>query len=294
MLRCACLVLLLGACGSVEDKTSDAAVAVDADIDADLTDAPPDLKPWGTPVKLTELDDATNGTGDASMTSDLLTVVFRSARPDGMGGGDLYISHRATATAAWPEPELITELNSTDDDAHPWIAPDGLRIYFSSTRPGGLGSYDIYTSVRATLTSPWGTPALVTDLNAGGSDLELALASGGLVGVLTSDRGGTRAPYLVSRATPTGAFSTVSAIATGTGCLDSTIANGGLSLYCAHDGALWMATRPDLTSAFGTPAKVLMGTSLADGWVSDDQHTALVTLDDENAVAAIYLVTREP
>jgi hypothetical protein len=287
---------LLGACGSVEDKSPDAAVAVDADIeiDADTIDAPPGLRPWGTPVKLTELADATNGTGDASMTPDLLTIVFRSARPSGMGGGDLYTSHRATASAAWPTPALIAELNSTDDDAHPWIAPDGLRIYFSSTRPGGLGSYDIYTSVRATATSAWGAPALVTDLNAGGTDLELALASGGLVGVLTSDRGGTRAPYLVSRATATGAFSSVSAIASGAGCLDSTIANGGLSLYCSHDGALWMATRPDLTSTFGTPTEVLIGANLGDGWVSDDQNTALVTIDDENAVAAIYMVTREP
>jgi hypothetical protein len=144
------------------------------------------------------------------------------------------------------------------------------------------------------MTSAWGTPVLMSDLSGVSSDLELAVAPSGLLGVLTSSRGGTRAPYLVSRTTTAAAFTTIDAITTGTACDDSVLANGGLSFYCTHDNALWMATRPDLSSTFGTPVSVLTGTSLSDPWVSEDQNTALVTLVDSTAVAQIYIVKREP
>ncbi|HEY4179224.1 MAG TPA: hypothetical protein VGM90_20415 [Kofleriaceae bacterium] len=294
-----CLFLALAACGSVADKSnSDASIDAgnqdgQSGSDADI-DAPGGLRPWGTPIKLGVVNDPANGTGDASITPDLLTLMFRSVRPGGVGAGDIYTSHRSSATAAWPAPTLVTELDSTMDEAHPWIAPDGLRIYFSSKRTGGPGDFDLYTSVRANTTSAWGTPVLMSDLSGVSSDLEIALASGGLIGVLTSSRGGTRAPYLVSRTTTAGAFTSIQAIATGTGCDDSALANGGLSLYCSHDDALWMATRPDLSSDFGTPVSVLTGTSLSDPWISDDQNTALITLVDDTTVGGIYMVTREP
>lgn len=49
-------------------------------------------------------------------------------------------------------------INSPYGDYDPSITPDGLSLYFSSTRPGGLGREDIWVSTRATVSDPWGPP----------------------------------------------------------------------------------------------------------------------------------------
>jgi Tol biopolymer transport system component len=40
----------------------------------------------------------------------------------------------------------------------PWIAQDGLELYFSSDRPGGYGVVDIWVATRATPNDEWGEP----------------------------------------------------------------------------------------------------------------------------------------
>ena len=59
----------------------------------------------------------------------------------------------------WSPPvNLGPVVNSATRDALPAISPNGLSLYFSSNRPGGLGNQDIYVTRRASLDSPWGTP----------------------------------------------------------------------------------------------------------------------------------------
>src|SRR5262249_47456754 len=49
--------------------------------------------------------------------------------------------------------------NSTADDAFVAISPDGLSLYFASSRPNGLGGpFDLYVSQRANVLDPWGAP----------------------------------------------------------------------------------------------------------------------------------------
>ena len=40
--------------------------------------------------------------------------------------------------------DIGTPVNSIYNDAYPFLATDGLTLYFSSDRPGGFGGYDIY------------------------------------------------------------------------------------------------------------------------------------------------------
>lgn len=47
-------------------------------------------------------------------------------------------------------------VNSSVSDQAPIISPDGLSLYFSSQRPGGIGGVDIYVSQRASVLDPWG------------------------------------------------------------------------------------------------------------------------------------------
>src|SRR6266550_3446281 len=59
----------------------------------------------------------------------------------------------------WSAPvNLGPVINSAASDQGPAISPDGLSLYITSNRPGGVGGFDMYVSHRATLASPWGSP----------------------------------------------------------------------------------------------------------------------------------------
>lgn len=59
----------------------------------------------------------------------------------------------------WSPPvNLGAVVNSAAGDFFPAISKDGLSLYFTSSRPGGFGGWDIYVSQRDTLASTWGSP----------------------------------------------------------------------------------------------------------------------------------------
>ena len=56
----------------------------------------------------------------------------------------IYTAHRTTGS--WTEAEEIPINDDKSDACHPSISADGLRLYFSSNRPGGYGGMDLYMS----------------------------------------------------------------------------------------------------------------------------------------------------
>jgi hypothetical protein len=59
----------------------------------------------------------------------------------------------------WSTPvSLGPVVNSTFTEQNAQLTKDGLAIYFSSDRPGGLGGLDIWVTRRASLDSPWEPP----------------------------------------------------------------------------------------------------------------------------------------
>jgi hypothetical protein len=46
-------------------------------------------------------------------------------------------------------------VNSASDDSHPAISKDGLSLYFSSNRPGGLGDFDLWVVKRDSMDDCW-------------------------------------------------------------------------------------------------------------------------------------------
>jgi Tol biopolymer transport system component len=61
--------------------------------------------------------------------------------------------------SSWSTPvNLGATINSPYQDFGPAISKDGLSLYFSSDRPGGFGSTDIWVSQRATKDDAWGPP----------------------------------------------------------------------------------------------------------------------------------------
>jgi OOP family OmpA-OmpF porin len=73
--------------------------------------------------------------------------------PSGKNIHDLYVSF-LEKEGVWSEPRLLgPDVNTEYTEMAPFIAADGVTLYFSSNRPGGYGNNDIYMTKR--LDSTW-------------------------------------------------------------------------------------------------------------------------------------------
>jgi hypothetical protein len=71
----------------------------------------------------------------------------------------------------WSAPvNLGPNINSAFNETQCTITHQGLSLYFSSNRPGGFGSADIYVSRRSGLDAPWGPPQNVVSMNSPGGE----------------------------------------------------------------------------------------------------------------------------
>ena len=90
------------------------------------------------------------------ISSDGLELYFGSRRGGGRGQDDLYVATRPTTSDPWSDPvNLGSAVNSGAVDACPSISPDGLTLFFNSTRSGGFGNYDLYVTTRPSTEEPW-------------------------------------------------------------------------------------------------------------------------------------------
>ncbi len=85
--------------------------------------------------------------GAQAVSPDGSFFVFTACnRPDGFGSCDLYYSE--SVGGKWKKPKNMGEkVNSSSWDSQPSIASDGKTLFFTSSRPGGKGSMDIYKTV---------------------------------------------------------------------------------------------------------------------------------------------------
>ncbi|HET9386830.1 MAG TPA: hypothetical protein VFO67_16985 [Gemmatimonadales bacterium] len=85
-----------------------------------------------------------------SIRHDGLEMFFNSNRPGSIANSqDLWVATRETVFDAWSEPiNLGSPLNSELVDVQAYISSDRETLFFASTRPGALGSADIYMSTR--------------------------------------------------------------------------------------------------------------------------------------------------
>ncbi|HEY3027865.1 MAG TPA: hypothetical protein VGJ55_17080 [Pyrinomonadaceae bacterium] len=68
-------------------------------------------------------------------------------------------SAHAQRYSDWSAPvNLGPAINSAFSDQGPAISKNGLSLYFTSNRPGGLGGFDMYVSQRASIDDAWGSP----------------------------------------------------------------------------------------------------------------------------------------
>jgi OOP family OmpA-OmpF porin len=84
---------------------------------------------------------------DYGFGPDQKTLLMAVQRDSSLGGRDLYVSFFTSgiwSTPLWLGPTI----NSPYSEMTPYLASDNKTLYFSSDRPGGIGSADVYRSTR--------------------------------------------------------------------------------------------------------------------------------------------------
>ncbi len=83
-----------------------------------------------------------------SLSADGKTFLMSFSESKKSTEDDIYVSF-LEKNGTWTEPmNLGNDINTNATECIPFLAPDGYTLYFSSDRPGGQGSNDIYVSKR--------------------------------------------------------------------------------------------------------------------------------------------------
>jgi len=153
---------------------------------------------WGPPVNLgPAINSVGSNTGSPTFTPDGHRMFLHSNRLGGCGLADLYVArrHDKRDDFGWePAANLGCVVNGPYNDNGPTYFEDeatGITtLYFTSTRPGGPGDYDIYASTAVGDEGEFGPAVLVPELSGPGRDTRTALRRDGLEIFLSSDVSG--------------------------------------------------------------------------------------------------------
>ncbi len=127
-----------------------------------------------------------------SVSADSLSLYFSSNRPGGYGNLDIWATTRATTSDPWEEPmNMGPTINTPSNGEHPSISLDGLTLFFSSNRPGGYGSRDLWVTTRSATSEPWSEPVnLGPTVNRSSDDVGPSISADGLELFFQSNRSG--------------------------------------------------------------------------------------------------------
>ncbi len=125
-------------------------------------------EPWRRGSDINEL----NAIGNAAcptLTQDELTIVFTVRdHPFGIGGYDIWTATRSNRYLPFGNKTNLTEINSSELDAHPSISPDGLTLYFDSERNGAS---QLFEATRESLDVSFGAPEHLSSFDSPESSL---------------------------------------------------------------------------------------------------------------------------
>ncbi len=103
--------------------------------------------PWSKAVHLGSTINSSAADLCTDVSPDGLALFYVSARSGGYGGnlGDLWLIRRPTISGPWGQPvNLGPIVNGSSNENGPCLSADGSVLYFSSDRPGGKGSQDMW------------------------------------------------------------------------------------------------------------------------------------------------------
>ena len=135
---------------------------------------------------------------------------------------------------AWSAPINVgPPLNTAYNDMYAILTADGLTVYFTSDRPGGLGGDDLWVSRRENTAASWGDPENLVVLNSPSNDSLSVFSTSGNIMYFHSTRPGCGAGDLwTSRAKPGGDTWTAPV---NMGCVVNTVSTEIAPAFYAND-----------------------------------------------------------
>jgi Tol biopolymer transport system component len=288
------VVLALAGCGEVQKLPIDGAID---------TAVPDDggLGAFGTPMRIAELV-SPDSDDDPTVTNDQLELFFDSARPGGLGQGDVWVARRLATSDPFAEPTVVVELRSAADDTTPEISPDGLTLYFASDRETP-GDRDIYVSTRQNRSGLWSPPTRLVELSSPQTDDNPIVSADGLTIYFASTRAGSADIYKatrMSRTQPFGPSALVGGLSeAGSDENQHWISPDERTIYFTstipEQGGILLATRQGPDDAFGPATEVPGINSMFaehDPWLSMDQRVIVFTSNRQDGNEDLYIATR--
>lgn len=264
-----------GARTDAGDGGADAALADSRAPGCDLA------KPFATPTRLTELDEATPRS-TPRLSADELSLYFTTRGDSGTTGADLGVVTRMSKAAPFGSEKILDQSGAASDN-DPSVSLDHLELFFHS---GRNGTADIFTSTRASTSVPFGDAGILGPAVNGTMTNEnqpYYRAAGGELWFI-SDRPGGAGLYDIYVSTKTsGAFALptrVVELSSPSEDWQPQPSNDGLTVVFASDRPnglgkldLWIARRASTAVPFGIPtAMTELNSAFTEqaGWLSAD------------------------
>jgi hypothetical protein len=292
--------------GSVGDTTAEPVTSDSAESDTTSGSDTGDLEgPFGEPMLLMSLNDPSANDNAPSISADSLEIYFESDRD---GDDDIWVATRASASDEFDAPTKVPGLNAGGSpDRTPGLAPDGLALFFVSTRPATSTSNGVYVALRESLDAPWSAPERVSQLTSVSDDLgPTPLSGGGFLICSNRIEGPPGYNIFFGYADPhTGTYEEPTLVPSLTTPWDDCMARlrgDGLELFLdsSRDGSigpysLWSGTRRTADGEFEDLAPVanvnVMYASDIEPWISTDGHS-LYFASDRIGTFDLWFATR--
>ena len=182
---------------------------------------------------------------------------------------------------------LGLSVRSTDHDFSPSISADGLSLFFTSNRSGGIGGLDVWVTTRETTDDPWGEPVnLGPTINSPLGEYGVSISSDGLSLYFDTSQLGPitywNDLWVATRATTDDGWSNPVSLGSRVNSLDDdyspSISSDGLSLFFMSNRSgnydLWVTTRAttddDWSNAVNLGPTVNSSSADADPGISAD------------------------
>jgi serine/threonine protein kinase len=151
---------------------------------------------WSAPENLGPGINTTDYEDHAAISADELTLVYSHRTPE---RSELWWSRRAAATERFPPGVRLSDaINTGPQNMTGFLSPDGLTLWFSSTRTGGAGGFDLYMAQRKYTRDDFSAPKLVPgSVNSAQNETSPFVTADGLT--LLFARGEPRAIYQATR-----------------------------------------------------------------------------------------------